>query len=84
MPQSLRSGMEGDMKCKSPDLSGLNWELGNVLLSHGIPHTIIGDDPFHCPVRDGKEWDQVSIVTKQFFCLTAILVILLTIRIVRY
>ena len=29
-------------------------------------HTIIGDDSFHCPVRDGKEWDQVSIVTKQF------------------
>ena len=47
------------------------WELGNVLLSHGIPHTIIGDDPFHCPVRDGKEWDQVSIVTKQFLCLSA-------------
>ena len=38
--------------------------LGNVLLSHGIPHTIIGDDAFHCPVRDGKEWDRFSIVTK--------------------
>ena len=32
-------------------------------------HTIIGDDSFHCPVRDGKEWDQVSIVTKQFLLL---------------
>ena len=25
--------------------------------------TIIGADSFHCPVRDGKEWFQVAMVT---------------------
>ncbi len=26
--------------------------------------TIIGADSFHCPVRDGKEWDQVAMVIR--------------------
>ena len=28
-------------------------------------HTIIGAKSFHCPVRDGKEWDQLAMVVKQ-------------------
>jgi hypothetical protein len=30
--------------------------------------TIIGAESFHCPVRDGKEWDQLAMVIrlKQF------------------
>ena len=27
--------------------------------------TIIGAKSFHCPVRDGKEWDQLAMVVKQ-------------------
>ena len=27
-------------------------------------HTIIGAGLFHCPVRDGKEWDQTAMVAK--------------------
>ena len=27
-------------------------------------HTIIGAAPFHCPVRDGKEWDQSAMGTR--------------------
>ena len=27
--------------------------------------TIIGAEAFHCPVRDGKEWDQLAMVIKQ-------------------
>ena len=27
-------------------------------------HTIIGAGSFHCPVRDGKEWDQTAMVAK--------------------
>ena len=27
-------------------------------------HTIIGAESFHCPVRDGKEWDQLAMATK--------------------
>ena len=26
--------------------------------------TIIGAESFHCPVRDGKEWDQLAMVIK--------------------
>ncbi len=28
-------------------------------------HTIIGAESFHCPVRDGKEWDQLAMVVRQ-------------------
>lgn len=26
--------------------------------------TIIGAKSFHCPVRDGKEWDQLAMVVR--------------------
>ena len=26
--------------------------------------TIIGAEVFHCPVRDGKEWDRLAMVIK--------------------
>ena len=26
--------------------------------------TIIGAEAFHCPVRDGKEWDRLAIVIR--------------------
>ena len=26
--------------------------------------TIIGAESFHCPVRDGKEWDQLAMVIR--------------------
>jgi hypothetical protein len=40
------------------------WESGTDLLSHGIPHTIIGAAPFHGPVREGKAWFQGAIGTR--------------------
>ena len=27
-------------------------------------HTIIGAGSFHCPVRDGKEWDHTAMAAK--------------------
>ena len=27
-------------------------------------YTIIGAESFHCPVRDGKEWDQLAMVVR--------------------
>ena len=27
-------------------------------------HTIIGAGSFHCPVRDGKAWDQLAMAAK--------------------
>ena len=36
--------------------------------------TIIGAEAFHCPVRDGKEWDHLAMVIKlnRYFCLPKI------------
>ena len=41
-----------------------NREPGNVLLSLEIQPTIIGAEVFHCPVRNGKEWDHHAMVTR--------------------
>ena len=32
---------------------------------HMRMHTIIGAKSCHCPVRDGKEWDQLAMVVRQ-------------------
>ena len=31
---------------------------------HRRPSTIIGAKAFHCPVRDGKEWDHLAMVVR--------------------
>ena len=31
---------------------------------HTGTRTIIGAELFHCPVRDGKEWDQLAMVIR--------------------
>ena len=31
---------------------------------HTGVRTIIGAESFHCPVRDGKEWDQLAMVIR--------------------
>ena len=45
-----------------------NDEPDDVLLSLEIQPTIIGDKVFHCPVRNGKEWDHLSMVIRQRLC----------------
>ena len=35
---------------------------------HMRKHTIIGAKSFHCPVRDGKEWDQLAMVVRHNGC----------------
>ena len=62
----------GEIKIrKKPQLSlSLDWsteakaegELNDVLLSLEIQPTIIGAKAFHCPVRNGKEWDRLAMV----------------------
>ena len=42
----------------------MNGEPGNVLLSLEIQPTIIGAKAFHCPVRNGKEWDHPAMVAR--------------------
>ena len=42
------------------------WALISLTMSYfhtGI-RTIIGAESFHCPVRDGKEWDQLAMVIR--------------------
>ena len=48
------------------------WEPGSVLLSHGIPRTIIGAEAFHGPVRDGKAWDHLAMAARQSFVFFAL------------
>lgn len=43
---------------------GLYREPGDDLLSLEIQPTIIGAEAFHCPVRNGKEWDRHAMVTR--------------------
>jgi hypothetical protein len=42
---------------------GLNNSLTMTYFHTGI-RTIIGAKSFHCPVRDGKEWDQLAMVVR--------------------
>ena len=42
------------------------WAVRSLTMSYfhtGI-RTIIGAKSFHCPVRDGKEWDQLAMVIR--------------------
>ena len=59
-------------KSKNPGLfrnrGSWNGEPDDVLLSLEIQPTIIGDKVFHCPVRNGKEWDHLSMVIRQRLC----------------
>ena len=32
---------------------------------HTRMRTIIGAEAFHCPVRDGKEWDHLAMVVRR-------------------
>ena len=51
---------------KSPRLSTRALALISLTMSyfHTGTRTIIGAESFHCPVRDGKEWDQLAMVIR--------------------
>ena len=51
---------------KAPAFAGALFAIGSLTMSYfhtGI-RTIIGAESFHCPVRDGKEWDQLAMVIR--------------------
>ena len=53
-------------KCQSPCKAGALVGVSSLTMSYfhtGI-RTIIGAESFHCPVRDGKEWDQLAMVIR--------------------
>jgi hypothetical protein len=53
-------------EAKAPASAGAFVSIGSLTMSYfhtGI-RTIIGAESFHCPVRDGKEWDQLAMVIR--------------------
>jgi hypothetical protein len=59
------------VKCDRPKRNAqldMSWAfLDNSLTMtyfHTGTRTIIGAESFHCPVRDGKEWDQLAMVIR--------------------
>ena len=48
-------------KARPPEGSGFRLDGLAVTYFRVRMHTIIGANPFHGPVRDGKEWFQVAI-----------------------
>ena len=46
----------------------MSWALSHSSLTMSYFHTgtrtIIGAKAFHCPVRDGKEWDHLAMVIR--------------------
>ena len=44
--------------------SGLHYNSLTMTYFHTGICTIIGAKSFHCPVRDGKEWDQLAMVVR--------------------
>ena len=57
---------------KGPCMSKGLFTIGSLTMTYfhtGI-RTIIGAESFHCPVRDGKEWDQLAMVIRLKLSLT--------------
>ena len=51
---------------KSPTSNGWASLFNSLTMSyfHTGTRTIIGAEAFHCPVRDGKEWDHLAMVIR--------------------
>ena len=62
------SALSADPKQKRPTqrMSGalLGCKSLTMTYFHTGTRTIIGAKSFHCPVRDGKEWDQLAMVIR--------------------
>ena len=61
-----RNHYQFNFRCKKPPIlsnrGSFKGKPSNVLLSLEIQPTIIGAKAFHCPVRNGKEWDHLAMV----------------------
>ena len=58
--------VERDQKAKKGSPMGSPLHISSLTMSYfhtGI-RTIIGAEAFHCPVRDGKEWDHLAMVIR--------------------
>jgi hypothetical protein len=55
-----------DEKKKKPLSIDRGFSINSLTMSyfHTGTRTIIGAEAFHCPVRDGKEWDHLAMVIR--------------------
>ena len=55
-----------DRRKKTPNLSTGRFCCRSLTMTyfHTGTRTIIGAEAFHCPVRDGKEWDHLAMVIR--------------------
>src|SRR5512139_2658411 len=64
-PNRFEQGRSVRTKEKGPSNA---WALSDISLTMSYFHTgirtIIGAEAFHCPVRDGKEWDHLAMVIR--------------------
>jgi hypothetical protein len=53
-------------KSEKPDQNWPGFPSSSLTMSyfHTGTRTIIGAEAFHCPVRDGKEWDHLAMVIR--------------------
>ena len=58
--------ISSDPKGKSPDHLVRAFRINSLTMPyfHTGTRTIIGAKAFHCPVRDGKEWDHLAMVVR--------------------
>jgi hypothetical protein len=68
-PNRLESmpGNKTDPQKQTPLSLGDRGDANNSLTMsyfHTGTRTIIGAEAFHCPVRDGKEWDHLAMVIR--------------------
>ena len=57
--------MLGAQKKPSSFDEGLSNSSLTMSYFHTGTRTIIGAEAFHCPVRDGKEWDHLAMVIRR-------------------
>jgi hypothetical protein len=64
---SLRSGSRSTDE-NAPSVDGApRYNSLTMSYFHTGTRTIIGAEAFHCPVRDGKEWDHLAMVIRHNF-----------------
>ena len=66
MAERIENGIVG-LKRRNPRAFGARGFQGSSLTMsyfHTGIRTIIGAEAFHCPVRDGKEWDHLAMVIR--------------------
>ena len=62
--KAIKALHKGETPLTNKDQRGLRYNSLTMTYFHTGTRTIIGAKSFHCPVRDGKEWDQLAMVIR--------------------